>query len=103
MRPQVCQEVMRSPKRLGDVLDFVSRRRAGTIICQRATHRSLSALTVVETVFHRRCDYQGGKRWRPCAACNSRAKHHVGRLLASARELNHCADAQLLLRDIMRG
>lgn len=69
-----CSAVMAhtasSPTRTADILRFATERIAGSVVCQRGKHRSVSAAKILELCFDRNVDYTFAARNHYCP-CNS--------------------------------
>ena len=84
------------PDRMGDILDFVSRRESGLVVCSHGVHLSVSAGQIMELRLRRRVDYDsfaGGIRY---CSCGDRIGAAVHRLDQTLRRLPSASDASLL-------
>jgi hypothetical protein len=72
-----CSDVLlhtaSEPTRMYDIFRFASERRAGSVVCMRGKHRSVSAAKILELCFRRSVDYSLAARNNQCNYCRSEA------------------------------
>ena len=96
----VCRETASDPGRMAHILIFASRCKGGDIVCDRGTHRSLSAALILQLFFHRKLVYKYAAKDHGCP-CGRHATKNMDSISAAFRTLENPGARRNLLSDIL--